>query len=494
MKKLIGFSLLTLIIGSLLFNSCKKDTGGTANDFPVNETFAMELMAKGIPADVAQFFAAAKIETSKPNDTTCIYLQTFPNKATREITLTVNPNRLYTPTSEELANTVQGSSPVYDFKFSSSVEVDGTTRKKMSYFVPKSGLTKRAGLIQDSGGNEGIGITITEYGKAGADLAIGSLIDYAKESGIRTGPLGSIYALASALSSVTGALDLSRQNNTWMDELDALERCAANPTNQIAMNDPAYSAAAVARVQAARSELKEVGSVRFLNIMTETGSGLTPATAVAGVGLKQGFLWSEQTMNDYSENTIMREVRLGVISCGDPVPLPAAFEGNIDVVRDCTITGPTQTDHTVEHTVTSVKWVFDPSQMQYISQGTLTFEYTLTSTAGGKTCTDRKTYTGSIAGSGRLQVYNDPASINILGYEYIAGGGVLVDVDVSYSCVTGYAVKEPYTITWLPPIKGIRGTGGSFDGEMTNPSCIGTGSIFTGSEKVKWSFSVPPAK
>ena len=54
MKKLAGFSLLTLIIGSLLFNSCKKDTVGTSNDFPVNETFASELMTKGIPADVAQ--------------------------------------------------------------------------------------------------------------------------------------------------------------------------------------------------------------------------------------------------------------------------------------------------------------------------------------------------------------------------------------------------------------------------------------------------------
>ena len=149
----------------------------------------MELMAKGIPADVAQFFAAAIIETSKPNDSTCIYLQTFPNKATREITLTVNPKRLYTPTSEEIANTIPGSSPVYDFRFSSSVQVDGTPRIKMSYFIPKSGLTKRNGLSQDAGGNEGIGITITEYGKAGADLAIGSLIDYAKESGFNTGPL-----------------------------------------------------------------------------------------------------------------------------------------------------------------------------------------------------------------------------------------------------------------------------------------------------------------
>ena len=495
MKKLAGFSLLTLIIGSLLFNACKKDTGGTANDFPVNNTFAMELMAKGIPADVAQFFAAAKMEISKPNDSTCIYLQTFPNKATREITLTVNSSKQYTPTAAEIANTIPGSSPVYNFKFSSSVQVDGTPRIKMSYFIPKSGLTKRNVVSQDAGNNlanEGIGITITEYGKAGTDLAIGSLIDYARESGVNTGPLGSIYALASALSSVTGALDLSRQNGTWLAELDALERCAANPTNQIARDDPNYSATAVARVQAARSELKEVSSVRFLNIMTETGSGLTPATAVAGVGLKQGFLWSEQTMNDYSENTIMREIRLGIVSCGDPVPLPAAFDGNIDVLWDCTTTTPTQVDHEVEHTVTSVKWVFDPSQMQYISQGTLTYEYTLTQTSGGKTCTDKKTYTGSIAGSGRLQVYNDPAYINILGYEYIAGGGVNVDVNVSYSCVTGYAVKEPYTIRWLPPIKGFRGTGGSFDGEMTNPSCVGLSS--SGTQKVKWSFSVPPAK
>ncbi len=89
-------------------------------------------------------------------------------------------------------------------------------------------------------------------------------------------------------------------------------------------------------------------------------------------------------------------------------------------------------------------------------------------------------------------VWTDPAFINLYGYEYIAGGSLTVDVDVSYSCVTGYAVKEPYTIRWLPPIKGFRGTGGSFDGEMTNPSCIGLSS--SGTEKVKWSFSVPPTK
>src|SRR5450759_3034898 len=119
MKTLTRFYLLTLIIGSLLFNSCKKDTGAAANDFPVNNTFAGELMAKGIPADVAQFFAAAKMEISKPNDSTCIYLQTFPNKSTRERTLRVNPNKQYTPTAAEIANNVMGSSPIYNFKYES---------------------------------------------------------------------------------------------------------------------------------------------------------------------------------------------------------------------------------------------------------------------------------------------------------------------------------------------------------------------------------------
>ena len=496
MKKLAGFSLLTLIIGSLLFNACKKDTGGTANDFPVNNTFAMELMAKGIPADVAQFFAAAKMEISKPNDSTCIYLQTFPNKATREITLTVNSSRQYTPTAAEIANTIPGSSPVYNFKFSSSVQVDGTPRIKMSYFIPKSGLTKRNVVSQDAGNNlanEGIGITITEYGKAGTDLAIGSLIDYARESGVNTGPLGSIYALASALSSVTGALDLSRQNGTWLAELDALERCAANPTNQIAMNDPNYSAAAVARVQAARSELKEVSSVRFLNIMTETGSGLTPATAVAGVGLKQGFLWSEQTMNDYSENTVMREIRLGVVSCGDPVPPPAAFDGNVDVVWDCTTDNGYQVDHEVEHIVTKVRWVYDPAVKVYVSQGSFTFEYTLTSTTyEGKSCTNKKTAAGSIGASGRLMIVNDPAAQNVCSCGYYAIGEIATNVAASSTCEGTTPGIEPRVIGWLPLIKAYTGTGGSYEGDMTNPSCVGLSS--TGTEKVKWSFSVPPAK
>jgi len=253
----IYWSVLTVLVAMIL-TGCKKDDGGTKN-FPVNEAFATELTGKGIPADIARFYAAARMESSSPNDTTCIYLQTFPNGATREITLRVSPNRQYTPTSDEIANIAPGSIPIYDFKYASGVQADGTTKIDIDYYVANTGLFQGAAFKQIAAGNienDGFGISWGESAKTGADVSIGSLIDFAKDKGIKLGPLGSVYALASGLSNVTSALDLSKQNSAWLMELDALENCAANPTNPVSKSDPNYSPAAVAKVQAARRELK----------------------------------------------------------------------------------------------------------------------------------------------------------------------------------------------------------------------------------------------
>jgi hypothetical protein len=485
------YCAVLIVLAAMAISGCKKDNGGTTNDFPVNKTFASELIGKGIPADIAQFFAAARMETKSPNDTTCIYLQTFPNGATREMTLRVSPKRQYTPTPDEIANTSSGSIPIYGFKYASSVQADNTTQIDMNYYVAKSGLPKGDELLKIAAGTvatDGAGISWEEIGKKGADVGIGSVIDYYKDKGVNVGNLGSAYALASALSDVTGALDLSKQTNAWMTELDALEKCAANPTNQVARSDPNYSAAAVAKIQAARSELKQVSAVRFLNNMTETGTGITPVTAVLSVGLRQGFLWSEQTLNNYSENTIMRESRLTVVPCNDS----GVLDGNIDVLWECLDQAGSQstTVHEVVHTVTKVKWVFDPASRQYVSQGSYTFEDILTFSLGGDTCTTKRTSTGDIGTTGRLLIITEPALQNLLGFSYSAQGEIATQVATSHSC-SGIPHMEPYTIIWLPPISGFPGTGGSYEGEMTKPSCIGITS--TGTVKVKWAFSVPPA-
>lgn len=479
-----------ICVVALALFSCKKEPGAPSNDFPVNETFASELISQGIPSDIARFFAAVRTVSRSPDDTTCVYQQTFPNGATRDITLKVSPNRQYRPTPDEIAHTTAGRIPIYDFHYTSGIQVDGTTKIEMDYFVADPGFQLGTGMMQNVAGNtgsDGFGLSWWESAKTGADVGIGSLIDFYKDKGIPVGPIGVIYGLASALSSVTGALDLSKQNNQWLSELDALENCAANPTNAVAKSDPNYSATAVAQVQSARAELKEVNSVRFLNMMNETGSGLTPATAILSIGLKQGFLYGEQTLNDYSENTIMREARLAVVPCGDPETL----EGYVNVDWDCTDSTPTQVDHEVWHSKSKVKWIPGLSPKLYTSQGTITYDYVKTWSAGGKTCTDTKTFTGNLDGAGSLMIIDDPAAQQILGYGYLAGGEINVDLLASYSC-PGTVLNENLTIGWLPPITGYAGAGGMYEGEMTNPSCVGNSS--KGTIKVKWSFFVPGLK
>lgn len=182
----------------------------------------------------------------------------------------------------------------------------------------------------------------------------------------------------------------------------------------------------------------------------------------------------------------MREARLTVIPC-DTGP-----EGNIDVLSDCTVSGPINVTRTVEHIVTKVAWIYDPQTTQYFSQGSYSIDYAQTITGGGTSCTIKKTGAGLIGNSGMLMVINDPAVQQLLGYGYIADGNVDAQVSMTSDC-QGYSPQmQNWTVKWLPQIKAFTGTGGSYSGEMTIPLC--GGGADSGTEKVTWSFTVPPSK
>jgi hypothetical protein len=294
----------------------------------IKQSFAAELIGKGVPVEVAHFFAAAKLESSSPNANTYVYRQTFPNGATREMTMTITPQQ-YTPTPNELAKFPPGTSPIYSFTYGSGVQPDGTMRIDLHYFVPNDGLPAELRTrLQSSaltangirtvahaldGPVAGAGIAWQETGKEAFDWTIGTALElYNKHPNIKA--TGSIYALASALSDFSDSVELSKEINKWLAELDALEKCAAHPTNPLAKKDPNYSRDTVEKIQQVRGELKEVSAVRYLIIMTDTGSGFTPATAALMIALKSGFQWSDQTLKNYSEE-IMREARAAVVAC-----------------------------------------------------------------------------------------------------------------------------------------------------------------------------------
>lgn len=488
MKKTVRWSLLPAL-GAVVLSSCNEGSASAKEEVGVTVNDTIPAGAKRIPPAIEQFFAATKIDSKCPNDTTCVYLQTFINGATREITLRVSPGQ-----AGGTGAVTPGSAPISGFSFARRGDADSTVSIDLNYYVAKAGLPngpakvgQAFGLVRlasysaNSAQAGGAGIYWGEVGKKGADASIGALLDYAKDNGVKAGAIGSIYSLASSLSDVSEALDLSRQHTKWLRELDALEKCAANPTNRLAITDPNYQTRTVAKIRAARGELTEVTGVRFLNKMTEKGADLTPVTAVMAVGLKDGFVWSEQTLGDYSENTIMREARLAVVKCGDP----GNAAGNLDMVSECQA-GPN--DHETTHITADVSWEWEVG-IKYLPHGN--YKYSSIRKVGNAGCTITKTAAGSLEGTGYLFVFSDPEQVKQQGYGYEAHfvnwpAQVTIVAAAVSSCGISTTLQQDI---WIPIMHGFLGTGGSIEGVMPGPACK-AGQPST----LKWSFSVPAAK
>jgi hypothetical protein len=312
----------------------------TTNDFPVNEAFAAALVSQGMTADAARYFAAAKLEASCSGDTTtCTYRQTYPNGATRDVTVTA-ANQQYTPTANELALTASEPYPVYDAQFAgtgiseSSPPTD--TQVGIGYFVPAASLQMpmsqgvsasitayqrrvaplTAAVGAGAGANGGVGINWTEVGKKGADVSIGSVLDHYKSLGETIEATGNVYKVASLVADASTALSIAQQTKAWLAELDELQKCAANPTNSITQTDPNYSASTVAALESIRAEIIANGAVRLLNQVDETSEGFYggQVMAVLSIPMKQGHVYTDQTLQDLS-NQYMQQARSAVVSC-----------------------------------------------------------------------------------------------------------------------------------------------------------------------------------
>lgn len=513
MKRSACWSALAL----LSLCACVENKSGATLEaaiLPVSKADSADGDAKAGAAAIAHIFADSKWTSQCPNDTTCVYVQTFGSGMTREITLQVSPNRKYARTSRDVPP-ARGKAPIYDFKYASNFGADPATLS-LRYYVSKEGLPAiKARLAQldaavradrehsrvarfassTRGVNsrdrhlkfaaamatEGAGINWTEVGKKGTDAAIGAALEKGGDMGLKgMGKLGTIYSVASVVNDIGAAADLSSQNTKWLAELDALEKCAANPSNQLTRKDPNYSSNTVTKIQKSRSELKEVNAVRYLNQMTEKGADLNKVTAVLAVGLKAGFAWSEQTLADYSENTIMREARVAVVRCEDPTDA----KGNMSYIYDCTM-GNIHELTTVEASVT---WEWKVGVL-YLPKGSYKFKHVRT--VGGQ-CVETKTAQGRLEGTGDLAVFNNREIERERGYGY-EGRFVNFPMQVTTTNTCGEKEYRNYTapqdFNGLPVFRGTPSAGGQLKGSMPGQSCAGRpGATLT------WDFAIPPAK
>lgn len=465
-------------------SGCNKATDSDVKgkaDFPVDAKQKAAFVAEGMPADLAEFLAAAKMDTQTVGDGAYKFTQTFPNGATREATFRITPGKSHSPTADEAARVAKGGPAIYACSLSIDSATAGTRKLDLGYFVPASGLPAGIAAAKRAA-EDGAGIAYGEVARTGADVAIGSLLDAATNRGIPgSGALTGIYAIASLGSAVSGGMQLSQQQGRWELELDALEKCAKNPTNPLTKSDPTYTPKAVGKINEARNELKEVSAFRFLNQMNETSAGLNPTTGRMAIAMKAGWAWNEQTLGDYSENTIMREVRKLVVPCSDSTP---KLEGNVKVSSVCEEQQSTGTTTTTVEITSTAGWEWSEAMQTYQAKGTYDYVRTVTSVSV-KTCIRKETSKGEVEGT--LMWTTDPDYIRIMGYDYLGGGFVNTEVDWTESC-EGTSGTVPEQIDWLPKIQGMSG-GSGIAGEESKPICIGPGA--SGTQTWKWSFALP---
>lgn len=307
----------------------------TPGAFTLNAPMANDLVAKGVPRDAAAFVASQRVEILVEEPRRFRFLQTFPNGASREITFAFGPTETYVPTAAEAMKASASGNPVYAVRRERSLE-GKVIRTRLQYFMPFEvmppelkqrlqtlSVARALGAMLTAwmseanaaeSGMAGVTVYVEEAAKEGVDTGIGSLLDYAKDKG-ESGAFTAIFALASALSDISGAFDLRAEYKKSENDLDRLGRCAANPTNPLSKADPNYSKDTAAKVDGAKSEAKEVAAVRFLNAMTDTATGVNPWLSV----LKVGLVWNDRTLKDFNDNTIMREANLAVVPCGYPL-------------------------------------------------------------------------------------------------------------------------------------------------------------------------------
>lgn len=113
------------------------DVKGKA-DFPVDAKQKAAFVAEGMPADLAEFLAAAELDTQTVAAGAYGFTQTFPNGATREATLRFTPGKSYTPTAEEAERVAKGGLAIY----ACSLSIDSSTEGSVSWSSATSCLLR----------------------------------------------------------------------------------------------------------------------------------------------------------------------------------------------------------------------------------------------------------------------------------------------------------------------------------------------------------------
>ncbi len=122
------------------------------------------------------------------------------------------------------------------------------------------------------------------------------------------------------MKALVTAIATSVNFKALMSQIDELEDCAKNPTNELTKKaykeNPAELDRLLEQIESTRSEIRENTAVAFFAQMLSTGSGITALKAVPWVGyvVSAGTAWSKDTLDKVNQG-LVEDLKKSIVPC-----------------------------------------------------------------------------------------------------------------------------------------------------------------------------------
>lgn len=421
----------------------------------INPDLQAELINRGLPPEYADFFAAAKTEVTSFNNTFLNYMETYPDDSTREVKISLIPDQEIFLTPEEILEAQKIGINTYRINFTNEESPTGP-HTRLEFFVPYESMShdlreqiRAPGsaivptfleptvqyAFAQGGGSDGAAVTVDSTVQESVEQSLGQLAELA-------GRGQGFMAMISAMLDLMQAADLSAETFAYYDRLDALSRCAQNPTHDVPVSQSEKDRTQ-SQLDNIRINLKFVTAMRFLGNMADAPLGFAgPVGAAVSVAIKPIATEADQAMKGFIENTLMKEAKDAVVPCEQAaIGLNGSIQYRVSkkLFEGCTTGGVDICYVEKEERSGSGTFFLTTSGSAISGSGTGTYDQTRTRVITKTPVHPLSEYNGeyNLVISGDAQIKVEGAQSPIVRFS-VGGGGYLTEEGTSTRYVANY--------------------------------------------------------
>ena len=292
----------------------------------VDEELVTELQEQeGVGEGAAVFLALTRTDVEPLGDHTARITHAFPTGNTADMTVTLFPDQVAAEPAAPPTVTELASDDGFAFRFEYHVPYEGMPQDVLEAIrgtgrplppVTYAGLRITGGQAAPG---DGVTVVIEAEIKAFAGRATSTFVRYL-ETRLGTGvTLDNLYKALKAGMSVKDSLALRAEFEALMGQIDKLEECARNPTNEVTRRTyrerPEELQRILDRIEAVRLEVTANTTVSYIGLLNKTASGAIRGVPWLSYVVGPATAWSKATLDDLNAQLIA-DLRDSIPPCG----------------------------------------------------------------------------------------------------------------------------------------------------------------------------------